>query len=415
MLHPTSSVLDRLPAVVLVTILTGASFAAKPALAANESFFAGKTVKVIIRSGPGGGNDFYGRIIARHIGKHIPGKPNTIAINMPGAGGIVAANYLYNRAKRDGTEIAILARDIASVERIGATGLNYKTMELISLGSTTSDAFVWVIAGKNPVNNLTDLRRSKETLKFAGTGEGTGSVQFVRLLASDRLPVTAISGYSGTSEKVQAILRGEVQGTTGSYGALKPAMKEEGLKVIGKLGNHPDLKAVDDVRKHLQSSDVRATASFMAAPFVAGRPFFTAPRVPADRVKILRMAFKATLEDPTLLDEAKRAKRDISYTSPEEMVDTYREALNAPEKVVAAFKKPTKLVTHKGKVTKTARGGRLVSIDYKGKEVSARISGSRTKVTIKGRADKRKNIKVGMTCGFTYPKPGAEAKTVACN
>lgn len=415
MKHTTRILLGRLSAVAAISILSGVAVNMESALAANESFFAGKTVKVIIRSGPGGGNDFYGRIIARHIGKHIPGKPNTIAINMPGAGGMVAANYLYNRAKRDGTEIAILARDIASVERIGATGLNYKTMELISLGSTTSDAFVWVIAGKHPVNNLPDLRRFNGILKFAGTGEGTGSVQFVRMLASDGLPVTAISGYSGTSEKVQAILRGEVQGTTGSYGALKPAMKEEGLKVIGKLGNHPDLTAVDDVRKHLKSGDVRATASFMAAPFVAGRPFFTAPRVPANRVKILRMAFKATLEDPTLLEEARRARRDISYTDPEEMAATYKEALNAPDKVIAAFKKPTALVTHKGKVTKTARGGRLVSIDYKGKEVSARISGSRTKVTIKGRDDKRKNIKVGMTCGFTYPKPGAEAKTVACD
>lgn len=303
----------------------------------QESFYAGKTLNVVIRSGPGGGNDFYGRLVARHIGKHIPGTPDTIAQNMPGSGGIVAANYMANRAKRDGSEIAILGRDIVVAQRIGASGVRYDVRKLISLGSASSSTWVWVIAGNHPVKGLADLKTYDDTVKFSGTGAGTGSVQLVKLLQDDGFPVEPISGYDGTPEKILAIARGEVQATSGSYGSLLQGIKEENLRVLGRLGKHRDLTSVVDAREVL-SPEMRPLATMMAAPLEAGRPYYTAPEVPGDRVRVLRGAFKDALHDPELLEEARRAKRSIGWLSAEDMDQIAEEILSAPDRIVEQFK-----------------------------------------------------------------------------
>ena len=170
------------------------------------------------------------------------------------------------------------------------------------------------------------------------------------------------------------------------------------------------------------SKNGKAISALMGAPLAAGRPFFTTPGVPADRLNILRAAFKAALHDPQLLKEAKRAKRNVAWTAPSVIDGINRQILGASDQVIAAFKagakKPkkdlSKFLKHMGMVTKIKKKGRSVWIDHKGKEVMAKISGSRTKITVAGKKVKRKAIKVGMNCQFTYPKPGAEAAMVDC-
>lgn len=404
-----------LPVVLAAVFTAGAVNVA--ATASATDFYKDKTVKLIIRSGPGGGNDFYGRLLARHMGKYMRGNPDFLPQNMPGGGGLLAANYMYNRAKRDGTEIAILSRDLANLERLGAAGVRYKTLELIPLGSAVSSVRVFFVRKDHPVNSLKDLKNYGKTVKFSGTGAGTGATQQINQLKDAGFPVQVITGYMSTEEKILAVLRGEVDGTNGSYGSLKGPIKEEGFKIIAKMGNHPDLNNVTDIRETLLDDDARAAANFMAAAMIGGRPFFTAPKVPADRVAILRTAFKKALEDPKLRQEAARAKRDVSWTGAEDLGEIYKEVMGASDRVVAKIKNPggaKPMLKHKGKVTKTKREGREVFIDYKGKEVSADISKSRTKVTIGGKSDQRGNIKVGMTCQFTYPQAGAEATNVDC-
>ncbi len=402
--------------------MAGVVLAASAANAAD--FYKGKTIKVVIRSGPGGGNDDFGRLIARHIGKFIPGNPNTIVQNIPGGGGVVAANYMAKRAKRDGTEIAILSRDLANVEKLGATGVGYKTKELIALGSAASATRVFVVGKNVPVNNLKELKAYGKTIKFSSTGAGTAATQQIEQLKSAGFPVLNITGYDGTQEKVMALVRGEVQATTGSISSIGQTVKDEGFKIIAKMGNHPSLGHIMDIREMLLDPDTRAAANFMAAPMIGGRPFFTAPGVPADRVKILRNAFAKAIKDPDLLKEAKKAKLDVVYTSAADMEKTYAEVAKASDKVVALIKNPPAaakpkqkagMVMHKGKVTTIVREGRSIVIDYKGKATTAKVSGSRTKITVKGKAAKRGNVAVGMSCQFTYAKPGAEATNVDCD
>ena len=203
---------------------------------AQNSFYKGKTIKIVVRSDPGGGYDTYGRLVSRHISKHIPGNPRVIVINMPGAGGIVAANYLANRARRDGTEIAILSRELAISQRLGQTGVKYDVRKLIPIGSAAGSIRVWTVRSDLPIKTLEDIKKSSEPVKFSATGVGAGSYQGVKLLEVDGFPVKAITGYSGTAERILAVLRGEVEGTLGTWGSLRTPIKEGQLRVIARLG-----------------------------------------------------------------------------------------------------------------------------------------------------------------------------------
>jgi tripartite-type tricarboxylate transporter receptor subunit TctC len=389
---------------------------------ADDGFYKGKRLKMIVRSGAGGGYDYYGRLVARHMTKYLPGKPSMIVINMPGAGGIVAANYMMNRAKKGGSEFAILSREIAISQRTRETGVKYDVRKLIAIGSAAASTSVMVIAKDHPVKTLEQLKAYKGVVKFAATGPGSGSYQRAILLKNDGYPVVPITGYTSTPERFLSVVRGDTQGTSNSYESTKTAIKEMGLVPIAFLGvKRDELKGIPDLREVLSPSG-RQFASLMAAPLAAGRPFFTTPGVPKARVEIIRAAFKAALKDPDLLKEATKAKRSVDWTDPKQMDEINAGILAATDEVVAMFKegakKPKKklgkMLKHMGVVTKTKKGGRQIVIDYKGKEVAAKVSGSRTKVTLNGKKAKRKAIKVGMTCQFTYPKPGGEAAMVDC-
>jgi tripartite-type tricarboxylate transporter receptor subunit TctC len=332
-LSKTSGYAAALGAVVMLSIATLGS---SPTMA-QEVTFKGQTINVVVRSAPGGGNDIYGRLVARHIVKYLPGNPNSIVTNMPGGGGLVAANYIATRAKKDGTEIGILDRDLAVTQRLGATGVQYDVRTLIPIGSAGAETYIWVTHKDYPVKDLRDLKGRKETMRFSGTGAGTNSVQQVLLVKSDGFPVDVVTGYSGTAEKVLAVLRGDVQGTSGTYESMLPAIQNEGMRVFSRLGPLPDLMDVPDLRDVL-SEEKRPIAALMAAPLVAARPFYTAPGVPEARVKVLREAFQKALQDPELLEEAKRAQQSIHWVSGEDLHKNNLEILEASDEVVAAFK-----------------------------------------------------------------------------
>ena len=390
--------------------------------ASAQSFYKGKTIKMIVRSAPGGGYDFYGRLLARHMPRHIPGNPDMIVINMPGAGGIVAANYLANRAKRNGTEIAILTRELALAQRTGEVGVKYDLKKLSPVGSAASSTFLIVMGKNQPIKTYEQLKNSSKPVLFAATGPGAGSYQYPAVLKQDGMNVKIITGVIGGQARFLSIERGEVNGTANSYESTRKAIKEFGLIPILYNGAPiAALKGVPHIGTHL-SKNGKAIAALMGAPLAAGRPFFTTPDVPADRLKMLQAAFKAALHDPKLLKEAKRAKRNVAWTDPSLMTRINAQILGASDTVIAAFKagskKPkkdlSKFLKHMGMVTKIKRKGRRIWIDHKGNEVMAKISGSRTKITLNGKKVKRKAVKVGMNCQFTYPKPGAEAAMVDC-
>ena len=335
----TSSIRVFALAVSASALLAGGLVTASPEARA-EAFYKGKTIKVIIRSSAGGGNDFYGRLMARHMPRHIAGTPRSIPINMKGAGGIVAANYMHNRAKRNGTEIAILSRAIAVVQRTKTKGVKYDVRNLIPLGSTASNTAVFVVAKTSKLNSLKDIKRGGRVIKVGTTGPGGGAYQRSMVLKLDGYPMKIITGYGSNSEKVLSVARGEVEMTAGSYETMRTAIREEGFKVIGKLGSqHPEIKPGTPDLRDVVSAERRKLASLLVAPLEAGRPFYTTPGVPADRVKILRDAFAAALKDPKLLTEAKKARKTIAPADPDQMRKTNADILGASDEIMTQFKK----------------------------------------------------------------------------
>lgn len=322
-----------LPALILVMGLT----AVTQTVVADDNFYQGKTLSVVIRSTPGGGYDDFGRLIARHIGKHIPGNPRVIAVNRPGAGGMVATNYMYNEAPQDGTEILIASRDFAFAERIGTPGVRYDSMKFNYLGSAASGTAVFLSGRDVPVENLADLRNFDGTFKFSASGRSGGTYVSMLVFRAGGYDVDVVTGFEGSSDQVLAVLRGDVPGMSGTYSSVIDVIKNEGLKVFAKMGDAADLAHVEDLRDHLEG-DALALAQVQMASRLASRPFVTGPGVPQDRVKILQDAFKATLEDPEFLADAERVGTPIDYLDPEEMRKLYTGTINAPDSVIEAFK-----------------------------------------------------------------------------
>jgi tripartite-type tricarboxylate transporter receptor subunit TctC len=325
-------------------VLGAALLVAVPVVSASqhdEDFYDGRTIEIIVGYKAGGGYDTYARLVARHLGKYIPGKPEVTVVNRPGAGSIVATNYLYSRAPKDGTAILIPSRELVLSERLGTTGVRYKTLEMPVLGSAANAPRIFLAGPDVPVDNLEDLanfrKKNGRDFRFATDGKGSGAYQLATLLGQAGYPVQAITGYQGTTDTVLAVLRGETDGLPASYDSGQDAIRNEGFKIIARLGNHSALADVEDIRRSL-TGKYRSLANVLAAPLVAGRPFFTAPGTPPERVAILREAFRKALEDPQLQAEAERASRPVSYTGPEEMTELYREILNAPDEVIEQFR-----------------------------------------------------------------------------
>ena len=301
-----------------------------------ENYWEGKTVTINIRSTAGGGYDSHGRLMARHIGKHLPGNPNVVAVNRPGAGGVVAANHLYRQADNDGTEILIAARELALAERMGTQGVQYRALEMPPLGSPVSDNRVWLTSEDTGVRNLEDLMNYDGTFRFAVSGPGAGSAQMVDLLERAGYPVDIVTGYEGTGDQVLAVLRGEVQGQNSTYPAQRQLIQDEGLVVFAKLGNHPELDEFDDVREVLEG-EFRSLANILAAPLLAGRPFFTAPGTPEPILDMMRQAFELTVNDPDYIRELEQMDEELSFTGPDEITEAFEETMNAPDNIIELF------------------------------------------------------------------------------
>jgi len=380
----------------------------------HGDFYKGKTITIVVRSGPGGGYDQYGRLVANHIGKHIPGNPNVIVQNMPGAGGIVAANYLDSQADQDGTVIAIFDRGAAFTQRVGKEGVAYDVTKWNLLGSATGEAYAYVAAKDAPFNNLSELKGLSEEQKFSATGPGSDSYTYTELLQNAGMPVKLISGYVGTQEKLLAIIRGEVQGTAGSFGSIAEQAESEGLKIVGLLGKVPSRPDLEQLSTFIPANQ-KPTLAVAVAPLAAGRPFATTPNVPADRVKILQNAFAKALADPELLAEAKKADRPIDFMPADELAALYKDILSASDEVIAKFSEtPSTKVT--AKLDAVEDKGKLIKFPGTGAQVASAISKSRTKITIGGKEADRKNLKAGMDCTIEYNPGNAEneASKVDC-
>jgi len=307
----------------LAAVLAAALALPAGEVSAQADFFVGKQMSLLIGTTAGGGYDAYGRLLARHISRHIPGNPAVVAKNMPGAGGLTAANYLYNRGPKDGTEILIVQNGLP-FERLFQTlspeGKNalFDATKFGWIGSATQTVFVTVTWHASGVRTLQDAM-AKETILGASTPSADS---YILAMLSNNLLGTrfkVVHGYAGATEVSLAVENGEVQGEAGkdwtTLTATKPQwIRDKLIHILVQMGMnaHPDLKGVPMAIELAKSPDDRQIMEVVFAKYGMARPFFTAPGVPSERLALLRRAFDATMSDPVVIAEATKLGMEVS-------------------------------------------------------------------------------------------------------
>jgi tripartite-type tricarboxylate transporter receptor subunit TctC len=292
--------------------------------AQEDDFFRGKTITIIIPIGPGGAYDAYARLIARHLGKRLPGNPTIIARNMPGAGGVIASNYLYNVAPQDGTTLEIITSSFANEQLFGNPQIKYDAGKFLAVGrllDTTSVLFFW---HASPIKTLQDLLTKPSTLAISSTNE----IPAYRLRAMNNMIGTSIKpipGYPSARDYVMAVERGETDGGTSTYIGLSQlfssliAEKKLNILVQFAVGRDPQMPDVPTVLELTRDPQAREIFRYLVGNDEIGRSLFTTPNVPAPRLRLLRSAFQDMLADPDFRAEAKELRLPLAPKSGEEM------------------------------------------------------------------------------------------------
>lgn len=285
----------------------------QPAAAQDLS---GKSVSLLIGFGPGGGYDLWGRTVARHIGRHLPGKPGVVPQNMPGAGSYVAASHIYGAAPKDGTVFGIIARDAALGPLSNAPGARFDATKMSWLGSPTREHNACIANSTAKVKKADDLRTHE--LVLGDTGPGTGTRSYPKVL-NDLLgyKFKLVSGFRSSADVFLAMERGEVDGICESLDSImqrKPDwIPNKVVNVLLQAGaeSRPELKGVPNVLTLARNAEEKQVLEFLYAGQDIGRPFVAPPDLPPDRLKMLRDAFSATMKDPEFVADVKRSKLDL--------------------------------------------------------------------------------------------------------
>jgi tripartite-type tricarboxylate transporter receptor subunit TctC len=315
-----------------------AILAAAPAAA--DDFYRGKTINIIVGFGPGGGYDLYARLLARHLGKHVPGNPSVVVQNMEGAGGVRAANHVYNVAPKDGTVIAGVNQGAAMFKLLGGKGAQYdpaKFQWLGSMAASNNTVYVWHTSG---IKTLDDAKGREVSMAGSGVISDANIYPAVfNALVGTKFKV--ISGYTGTNDSNLALERGEVEGRGGgAYSSLVSTrpdwLREEKVKILAQIGfeKEPDLKDVPLLLDIVKSEEERQIATVVTLPTAIGYNYWLAPEVPAERVEVLRTAFAAALKDEALLAEAKKQSLEIRPKTGQELEAMVNKAAETPKPIL---------------------------------------------------------------------------------
>lgn len=417
-----------------VALALGAA-AGTPAQA--NDFYKGKTVKVIIGYSPGGGYDLYARAIARHLDKHLPGRPNVIAQNMTGAGSVRAANYLYNIAPKDGTEFGTFSRGMPLLALTGKDkNVRFDPSKFTWIGTTSSyadDAYLFTVRKDKGVKSVRDLMGpNAKQVTFGSTNFGSTGFD-IPLVLKDTLGlnIKLVHGYPGGSAINLAIERGEMDGRTQGLSSLRSMGGDWRNERVALLqfargdDRHADLKDVPTARELATREEDRALIDMLETAFFMARPYAAPPGVPAEQTKILREGFMAAQKDPGYVEDMNKLRMDISPKSGEEVAKIVERIMSMPKQLVARYEEiienpkaePRKVNWQivEGTISKVAKKGRIeLTVAGNDKPIKTRMRNRYTEVKVDGKKAKSKAVKVGMACKVWYEGPKSTAGRVEC-
>jgi tripartite-type tricarboxylate transporter receptor subunit TctC len=311
------------------------------AAAAQESAasFKRRTIDLYTGYTVGGGYDLYTRLLARHIGKHLPGNPTVVAKNMEGAASLRLANWLASAAPKDGTAFGTIGRGTALDPLLGQPGAQFDGTKFNFIGSMNDEVSICVAWHTVPFKTFDDVMQ-REFL-VGGTGPGDDTIQFPRVLVGVLgAKLKIIAGYPGGNDAVLAMERGELQGRCGwSYSSVKAAhpdwLTEKKITILLQFGlaKHPELPEVPLITELARNEDQLRLLRFVFARQVMGRPYLAPPGVPPAIVAALRLAFMATMSDPEFLADAERGKFEINPVPGERIQQLVAELYKTPREL----------------------------------------------------------------------------------
>jgi tripartite-type tricarboxylate transporter receptor subunit TctC len=322
-------------AAVCACVLSSFAHAQSPA-----EFYKGKTLELYIGYSVGGGYDLYARLLARHLGKHIPGNPTIVPKNMEGAGSLRAANFIANAAPRDGTAIGTFGRGVPFDPLLGFPGAQFKGTDFSWIGSANNEVSICVSSDKSKIRKIQDLMTTE--MVIGGTGASDDTVQFPRILnAVLGTKFKIVSGYPGGNDVILAMERGEVEGRCGwSWSTVMAThadwVKQKKIHILVQLAlqKHPDLPDVPLITELAQSKEQEQLLKLMFARQAVGRPYMAPPGIPKDRLAALRQAFMETMADKDFLADAERTKVEIVPVDGAHVEQLMQEVYEAPEPIV---------------------------------------------------------------------------------
>jgi tripartite-type tricarboxylate transporter receptor subunit TctC len=323
------------------------------ALYAQTPYYQGKSIKVVVGFTTGGFNDRWARILSRYMPRHIPGNPDMIVQNMPGAGSVVATNYVYSVAKPDGLTIGLPSNGIYLDQLVGRPEVKFDILKMTWIGSPVSEPMIFYVRSDSPYKTIQDVKNAKDPAKCGSTGTVSTDFILARLLEETLPPlkITTVLGYPGGAEIDLAVEKGEVicRGMTASpFFGREPFLswqKKNFVRVLLYTGNKrdarmPDVPTLQEIFDKEKVPDVsRRVAEVILAAESFGRPIIAGPGLPADRVKTLRQAFDQAMKDPELLAEAQKQKMDVDPESGESLEKLAKKVLEQPPDVIARVKK----------------------------------------------------------------------------
>jgi tripartite-type tricarboxylate transporter receptor subunit TctC len=324
-----------------LVVLAGLAIVPERSAAQGTPFYRGKQVSMLIASGAGGGYDAYARALARHMARHIPGNPSIVPRNVPGAGGLIAANTLYNATAPDGLTFAALTNGAAMDPLFGERAARFDAQKFNWLGSMGKLGNICVTWMGSPVTRIEQAKTHEIAVSATGA---TGNSAIMPKIANDFLGTKfkVIGGYSEGAGQALALERGEVDGICGlSYSTLKAThpdwFRDSKLNILLQFGlsKLPDLPDVPNAIDLVSDPDDKRVLELILIRQEMGRPFALPPGVPADRVAILRQAFADTLKDPEFLAEAEKLQLEIDSLTGAEISALLTQAYGAPKAIVA--------------------------------------------------------------------------------
>ena len=396
-----------------------------------EDFYKGKRLRMVIGYTTGGGYDVYARVLARYMGKHIPGQPTVLPQNMPGAGSLLATNWLYNGGPRDGTVIAAINRGIPFEPLTGGQGVQFDPLKFGWIGSLGKEVNVTVAWHTAKAKTAEDL--FTHGLIAGGTGSGADSAIYPAIMNNLLgAKIKLIAGYPGGNDVNLALERGEVEGRPSpSWSSLRAARPEwvRDKKIAPlwqlSLSKHPDLPNVPLAIDFAKTPEDRQIMEFFFARQEMSRPYLTAPEVAPERLQALRAAFMATAHDPEFIEASRVQDLELDPIDGAEIDALLKKVFATPPAVVARATDiarstvPTEqavipAVTIKARLARVEEQGAVIHFTDQDQDTEAKVSNTRTKITIAGQEAKRASLKPDMTCEIEFTGNGSEATTIVC-